>query len=265
MSRRTTKARTIVCILFETFYSFPIIEVVVSGLLFLSVYFMANASLSNTFRLVPAPGSPFVGVFLDIIEQSVINALCVSLLNLSSLLALLIPLLVAFSFARLIETGLLRTYLSYPIGRCSTLVLSVLLVLAVVVAPITLGLTLSVYIFNPYFPPVDSFVLAATALCLFTLLTVSLTLLLSLLSKSVLATSIGGVGLSYAMLGAGAYYEAPAYAVAAINPLEFTVRYLTGNGPPTDLGGVLLGLSGSVLIIVLALVLCVFTVQRMEV
>ena len=132
---------------------------------------------------------------LRFIDTLGIRVFAESLYALNGVVLFIIPMIVTFNVARSFENGIMKTLLSYPIGRRKLLVTKVSQVVILVWSAMIAGLFFSVYAFIPVIDGLSSFVLMSVSLLALVFITTTTTVLIAVVSKSTPVTAILGVGL----------------------------------------------------------------------
>ncbi|MHC4750498.1 MAG: ABC transporter permease subunit [Planctomycetota bacterium] len=123
-----------------------------------------------------------------------------ALYSLNAIILFIIPMIVTFNLARNFENGMIKTLLSYPIGRRKLLITKVSQVVITVWFAIIAGLFFSVYVFTPVMNGLQSFILMSASLLALVFAATTTTVLIAIVSKSTPVTAILGSGLWFSFL-----------------------------------------------------------------
>jgi len=152
------------------------------------------------------------------------------------LLAILIPLLTSLSIANSYEDGTLKTFLTYPVRRFSLLAVKVSQVVILPGLVTTLASTMSIYIFIPeMISMMPEFVLLIGAMWIFILLLMSVTTLISVFSRRITVSAVGGIAFWYSiqlLLNLGGL---PPVFSQVLNPLGTAITFVSATGSSTML------------------------------
>jgi len=123
-----------------------------------------------------------------------------ALYSLNAIILFIIPMIITFNLARNLENGIMKTLLSYPIGRRKLLITKVCQVVILVWFAMISGLFFSVYVFTPVMNGMPSFILMSASLLALVFAVTTTTILIAIATKSTPATAILGSGLWFSFL-----------------------------------------------------------------
>jgi hypothetical protein len=206
------------------------------------------------------------------IRTLAIRASVTSILNSFYLVLLLVPLLVAFSFALGFSNGQIRTLLSYPIGRSKLILVKGGMVFLLTFMAVTVGSLFGMFFFYPSL--IDIFLL--TPLILSFWVTIFLMtagcILIATLSKSTPVTIAGGISLWAGSFILYTMQSAQSLVMSVLFPVISTINYITPQPPSpisymgtTPVTNVLFGNGVALLLAVLLFYLSIKVFQKLEV
>jgi ABC-type transport system involved in multi-copper enzyme maturation permease subunit len=244
-------------------YHTPFIEGTLLALVFIS---FLGVTLTAQFFVIPVTFQRPVRIIIDSLEQAFIQSYIASVAFACQLSILLVPLLIARSFARGFEDGTLVTYLSYPVSR------SYIIGLKIFTPTTMIGLSVSIaslcvdMMLIPTGANVYNLLLITCAFFVYILLIASSVSLVAVLSRSSTSTMLIGAGIWYVLFLLQPLYADLPYALRGIiNPFEAVVKYLTtpALGPTsTDL---LLAFAGALILILVMIFLALILFKQREV
>ncbi|MHA1288602.1 MAG: hypothetical protein ACTSPB_14450, partial [Candidatus Thorarchaeota archaeon] len=147
-----------------------------------------------------------------------------TLFNMTLLMIIVIPLLSAFRVAASLESGLIRTLLTFPIKRRDLLILKGLEILMLVVLPVTAGALIGIVLVDWFAIGLDSFLLLLSFWSMaFTILTSSL--LLSVTTGSAAKTAFSGIAIWIVLYFVAALTKIPVLLRGVLNPVNLAISY----------------------------------------
>jgi hypothetical protein len=250
-------------------FSFPTLEGLVAVFLLISVWLCMVSQLHDP-HIVIRPGPDFNSTevseyILNRLESEASTSLLTILTLSEFVLALAIPMLIAFSLAATLESGLLETLLSYPISRKTLLLTRTGIVTIVTSGSVILTSSLSVGVFFLWRISVTDLLLLTVGLCSMALVITTSAILLAVISKRVGITSAGGGALWLGLLYVTSFPQENFVWDWVLNPIQLIVRYLTGREPLVGVVQVFMGILGNAILGLSLLVLCVLVFERIDV
>lgn len=191
-------------------------------------------------------------------------------------LLILVPLLVSYTTTKTFEDGSLRTLLSYPVRRSHLLLMRVLLPVLMLGSMTTVSALLALLILIP--APLDLgalLSLTSTYWLALLLLTCSV-VFLSVLTRRMVITAIGGITLWFGLFSLGLLPDTHPIVTWVSNPVRLMRQHLlweetspwrhsVGGSAAPPIGDVFLMVSVVSLVIMVFLVVSIFVFRRMEV
>lgn len=260
--------KSILLLELDTNYSFPLLEIIVSVLVFLSFYFVAGGLFYN-FWEIPDPffsGPEIIVVFEQWTRTHVFWTIQGASYTISFILAFFIPVLTALTFGRDMESGTFRTFLSYPISRHQLFLAKEFLILLVICGTTSISYFIALLSFEPNLNPLGLILLSLVTLWTPAILVSLATILIAVLSKSLSASLFGGVALSFGMLfGSFLFRSMDTLLVAILNPAWVVSMYVFADYSVSILQSLSVGIITSLAISVLLLIVTLKMINRMEV
>jgi ABC-type transport system involved in multi-copper enzyme maturation permease subunit len=255
MTRSTTNLKAIVRLVLSTTFRFPILEgllvifsVVIGYLMLFSDYY----GMFFIIRNVPMwDGSELLEDLSFLVETVPTTTFASTLFSLSYLIMFLLPMLIAFDLGGGLESGFLRTLLSYPISRNTFLIC----IGGVAILLTGFASSLSLISLILLFPqPFDWFQVALhmCSLWSYVLLVGSSAVIISIIFRSARLAILGSIGFWFVILFLSLFSGVDLRLLGFLNPILMSVSYTTGN-PNAHIFGeimfsdVILSLIGSIL------------------
>lgn len=261
--------KSILLLELDTNYSFPLLEIIVSVLVFLSFFVVATSGAFHDFWDIPNPffsGPEIIGVFEHWTRTHVFWTIQGASFTISFILAFFIPVLTALTFGRDMEAGTFRTFLSYPISRHQLFLAKEFLILLVICGTTSISYFIALLSFEPNLNPLGLILLSLVTLWTPALLVSLATILIAVLSKSLSASLFGGVALSFGMVfGSFLFRWTDTLLVAILNPAWVVSMYVFGDYSVSILQSLSVGLITSLAISILLLIVTLKLIDRMEV
>lgn len=255
-------------------YPFPSIVSIFSVFIFIASFSLLGISTYGLGTSVPVGwDSTLITEQLGESIRTMINrATITSILNSFFLVLLVVPLLVAFTFALGFSNGQIRTLLSYPISRKNLILIKSGVVFVLVVSAITSGGLLGMIFFFPF--SIDILLLFQLIIPLWItifLMTVGC-VLIATLSQSAPITIAGGVGIWSGAFVLYTMQSTQSIIMSVLIPVLSAINYIDPNPPSpisfmgtTPLSDVLFGSGIALVLGIFLLYLSVFLFRKMEV
>ncbi|MGV9103361.1 MAG: hypothetical protein ACOC3C_04530, partial [Candidatus Thorarchaeota archaeon] len=188
-----------------------------------------------------------------------------TLSNFSFLLAFILQPIIAYSVGRAIETGILRTYLSFPLSKENFLSAIVSIIVGALVVPVIAISLAGTWIFETNLGQREMVTAFSLGFLGFALLCISSSIVLVLISNNTMVTSLLGTSMWLGLLILTRYTPIESPLLSILDPISFGMHYLTGiNQAPTLMEGFLAS-SGAVLLGIGVLVVALLIFRRKEI
>jgi ABC-type transport system involved in multi-copper enzyme maturation permease subunit len=254
---------------FSIAYRFPHIELLVAAIIVTSGIGVLSIGLFNiglnlgsisnyNSTLTIELYSNFVG---EIKTLAYIQGLAIS----ANALILLVSLFVAFSFARNLEDGTLRTFLSYPIKRSTLVSIKLLLLLVFTSIPIIITTTIWVEVIFPAYSEIGYLVLAISSCVTSILLVSTISLFVAIISKRSSATVFVGTIYWIVLLLMANSSITPDILNAVFNPVQFVYGCLIRGELDTLVLELIGGFVGALVLSIVLFFVSLKMFSRMEV
>ncbi len=212
-------------------YRFPNIELLVATLIFSSGIGVLSVALFHIgLNLGPIAiynSAQTIESYTEYISSIKTLAYVQGLGISTSTLVLLIPLIVAFTFARSLEDGTMRAFLSYPVDRSTLMCIKLLLLLILTSVPTIVAVTIWVEIVIPTGLDVGPVVLAVSSCVVSILLVSTISLFATVVSRKSSVTAAVGIVYWIALTYLTNYSLTPATLNAIFSPVQFVFFCLT--------------------------------------
>ncbi|MBD3158445.1 MAG: hypothetical protein GF309_06595 [Candidatus Lokiarchaeota archaeon] len=260
MRRRLKEYKATVELVMDSFFHFPLVEVLTGAFIVIAAYFITGTHLGNSF-IVPSILGPDYTIeeMNNTLTRSGMLTLGSTLSNFSFLLAFILPPIIAYSVGRAMETGILRTYLSFPLSKENFLSAIVSIIVGALVVPVIAISLAGTWIFETNLGQVEMATAFSLGFLGFALLCISSSIVLALVSNNTMVTSLLGTGMWLGLLILSRYtpVESP-----LLDPISFGMQYLAGVDQAPTLLEVSLAGSGAVLLGIGVLLVALFIFRR---
>lgn len=259
---------------FRHTYRSPLIEI----LIVLFLYFSFNAVFNWThwtYSFVVGAGIESAERFLPYVNIITTFEVAQALEQSWVMVVFIVPLLVAYTTAKSFEDNSFRTILSYPVKRWQLLIMRAVVPTIIIGTCVTFSTILAVLLIIPAPWNIGGCFLLFGVFWLATLIVIISTLLLSVITRRMIVSALGGVAVWFTLMSSSYSIATPEILRWIGNPVEVIANYIYGedfNGilpriqnsaPTTDaVLGLIVLLS---VIVVLLLSLSVWLFKRMEV
>jgi len=250
-------------------YAFPLFERAFALITLLSFYFALLPNLGWDLVVVPSQwnGTYFVDAYTEVIPLMATISLGGCMFQFSQIFAVAMPILISLSVARELESGMMRTKLSYPIGRNSLLLTKCLLVASITVIPASLMSLGGVLLFEPGPKDIGALVIHFVSLWLSSAMVISIALLASLVSKGLPGALFSGLAVSFGLTQLPLLVPGwPLWIDSFCNPAHGAVRLLdwirTSQESMLELAA---GFGLAIALVTVLLVLSISVFRKMEV
>lgn len=269
MNAKLKRLKAVLLFELDIHYSYPLLESIVFFMLVLSFYYILGSGSFYQFYVIPSSlygGQEIAASLVLWTEEHAFRTMAGTCYSISFVLAFFVPTLAALSFGRDMDTGIFRTFLSYPINRQHLFLVKESMILASTCGASSIACILALIIFEP-----GSISWGLTSLCLLALWTPALivsvaTSAIAVLSKSLSASLFGGVALSFGMVTIPLLFGSMGYVLMAIlNPQSLFQIYIFNDYSSSILQTLLAGFIVSLVIGVFLLVMTLRRINVMEV
>ena len=227
MNERLLRVRAAFELEFEISFPFPGAEILS---IILCLLVTMDIVIKGTFySMIVSPHSPeHIPLIWDellwLLTHTDSQLLSSSLFNMTLLMIVIIPLLSAFRVAAPMESGLLRTILTYPVRRRDLLIFKGFEILMLVVLPITTGALIGIVLVDWLDIGLGSLLLFLSFWSMaFTILSSSL--LLSVTTGSTTKTAFSGIAIWIALYFVAAFTQMPVLLRGVLNPVSLAISY----------------------------------------
>ena len=250
-------------------YRSPNIELLVAVLIFTSgIGVLSVAVFGIGLNLGPVAGynsTQTIESYTDFVSSVKTLAYVQGLAISTSALVLLIPLIIAFTFARSLEDGTMRAFLSYPADRSTLMSVKLLLLLILTSVPTIAAVTIWVEVVIPAGLDVGPVVLAVGSYIISILLVSSISLFAAVVSKRSSVTAAVGIAYWIALTYMTNYSATPVALNAIFSPVQFVFICLISSELDTLIFDLMSGLMCTLTISVVLFLGSLTLFSRMEV
>jgi len=261
-------------------YRSPLVEYLTIFFLYISfsaVYGMAMMTQSVDTRPGPMWNGTSQIEYLLSYESTVSTFVLSSALErLWMTLLFITPMLIAYTTARAFEDGSLRTLLSYPVKRSHLLLMRTLIPYLIIGTLSTVSILLGLFLLLPVPLSLSSTLFLVGTYWFANLLLTSSVVFISVLTKRMMVSAIGGVAAWYGLLTLSYMPQVPAMVTWISNPVRLVYqhllggigspwRFIIGGGETPLIGDVLLTFAVMAFVIGLFLMSSILLFRRMEV
>ncbi|MHA1652626.1 MAG: ABC transporter permease subunit [Candidatus Thorarchaeota archaeon] len=254
----------------EVSYRSPVIELLVAIVVFVAGAGALRATMGMTVssRIQAIPfynATQTCEMFTQGVEMQLTMGLILALYNVWYTMVLLIPPIVAFTFARRFEDGTMRTFLSYPIDRRQLIVTKMIVLFLVVWIP---GVIISVtWIYLPFLGIVDwaGIVLTIAVATVALMLLVTGTFAIAAVTRKSATTTVVAMMMWIVLLITFSSQGTIPPFMAIGNPMNLVLEFLMGGTNAPHLGDVILGLVVDAMLATLAGVVAIKAFDMAEV
>ncbi len=188
----------------------------------------------------------------------------------NTIILFIVPVLIAFSISRELETGMTRTMLSYPIKRWSYILIKILMIVAFIVIGVNAGLIFAVSALIPYGINTDALLVMFLSFLVLVIAVAATTSLIAVFSKNMLATTVLGCGLWFGLLFLAMLSDYDLVTRGIFNPVLMAISF-AGEGAIYPLSSdiviqdVFVSIGGTLAVGLIALIIAVLQFNRMGV
>lgn len=251
-------------------YRFPTFEVILVLLVY--VAFMSSLSFSSFYEIVVSRspyynGTNMLGHVDSLINETRTRILAFAFYPYTHLLAMLIPLLVSLSVANCYEDKTLQTFLTYPVRRFTLLAVKASYAAVLPGAIAILSSICAAYFFIPEMESmIWEFTLLVVAMWIFIIFILSVSTLISILSRRITIAAVGGIAFWYSVQLLINLGGLPQMYSQLLNPLGTTISFISATGSATMLfTDLVFSLIGTLIIGVVILSVCFALFERAEI
>jgi ABC-type transport system involved in multi-copper enzyme maturation permease subunit len=211
-------------------YGFPAIVAIGSVFLFVTFYTVFRlVSTHMDVYIQPGPGwdgASKAEELSKLAAEAGIRILAKSILTCISVFFLLIPILVAYSFAQGIAIGQMRTLLSYPLDRKTVFLVKLGIVILVAAAPASLIPLTAALFYAPAIVQLDLVLMAVVSLWVLAFHMASVSTFIAIATRSARVTAFAGFAIYYAAFVPMGVPDFPTIVKGILFPPMITMEYL---------------------------------------
>jgi len=194
MSKRIRRAWTKIHIELNISYPFPTISILLVIFIIVGAFSVLNhINIDAHLSSGVTDSEARITHLYDVVNHKAVAVFLASTANYVYVFMVVIPLLVAFSFAQGYSSGLIRTLLSYPFSRRDVLFIKSGTVFMLVGGSASIGAFVNVLFFVPIIDHLEYFFLALISVWALVLLMTAVSTLLVVITRNALATSFGAI------------------------------------------------------------------------
>lgn len=223
-------------------YNFPWLEGITGIFLTIGTLFaIGNLGARIHLDISPDPmfhGSQAIEAYLGILKSSTMLSIYSAFNASAAVLAFILPLMMAFSFAESFQSGFIKTMLSYPISRTQFLITKVGILIMVTATTATLCCIIPILLMSPGPKDFNGILMVTFAFWFISFLIATTALFISVVTKSTLFTSMATAGGWLLFLFVSASQPPDSALRGLLNPLLLVTDYLTGANPNLQLSDV---------------------------
>ncbi|MDF1537980.1 MAG: hypothetical protein P1Q69_03665 [Candidatus Thorarchaeota archaeon] len=183
----------------------------------------------------------------------------------ASLMAILVPILVALSIAKPFEDGYIRTLATYPLRRSSILITKILLIIVVPATTISTALLCAIALVYPGFPAASDISIVLISIWLMISLQTAVCTIIAVFSKRLSITALFGVGFWFVVIVILGQPDTSPLLVSTLNPIRAATEFVWAL-PTAPVFGDIVG--GAIIAFVLSVLLTITSIivfSRMEI
>jgi hypothetical protein len=249
------------------FYRFPILEGLLGFFIVVSFGIALNRPGMDPgiLLVIGSDWSEQFAYYLDYVQLQFQVTVTTSFVVAQFILAFIIPTMIAFNFSMSIQSGLIETALTYPVGRRMLLaVKSFLVILIFGIMTILVPIAVSSAVI-PGSKDVAAISLPVAAACIHILYLVLTTMLIAVLSKSAAVTVVGGSGFHLSSLLIGMSIQTPSLHVFLSPVTAATEFVLDSAAVPIEASDIIVMMAALSFISLLSLTIGAILFDRMDV
>jgi len=252
----------------DMYYHFPWLEGIIGA--FITLGSLITIGSYSRIRLKISLDDPLrhgpvkVDDYLQVLENSSMYSIFAAINAALVIIAFILPIILSFSLSESFQNGFIKTLLSYPITKFQILAskLSIAILLVSILAII--GCTLPVALIVPGPKDIESILLVSIALCISVLTISTTTVLVSVIVKTPLSTTVISSGGWILLMFLSALQPIGSFIRSALNPVMLVTDFISNVTPDLLLMDVIQILALWTLIGVTTFILSIMKFNRTE-
>ncbi len=248
----------------------PILECIIILPLLLASYVVLQFTPGLSTRSDLVPSLYDLDKIMDTMNTLGTKKFAEVLYPINTIILFIVPVLIAFSISRELETGMTRTMLSYPIKRWYYILIKVLMLVTIIVIGVGAGLTFAVSTLIPYGANTDALLVMFLSFLVLVIAVTATTSLIAVFSKNILATTVLGCGLWFGLFFLAIYSDYDPVTRGILNPVLMAISF-AGEGAiypwfsDIVIQDVFVSIGGTLAVGLTALIIAVLQFNRMGV